>query len=136
MSVSTWIYRTGTEKIMHVLGKRVLRNRKGLQYQVAFDIRGGLQFNSSFGKVLTRQIPPMNRWMHVAATFDGGTFRFFINGKLVATGRGTLGSATDAPLTLGTSGGVKNPWVGRLDDVRIYNRALTSSEVKSLAAFR
>lgn len=69
-------------------------------------------------------------WMHVVATFDGQTMRLFRDGVLVdinVTGPIPL-PALDAPLQLGEG------FEGLFDDVRIYDRALSPTEVQSLHA--
>ena len=67
-------------------------------------------------------------WVHVVATFDGQAMRLFRDGVLVETN--TTGSislpAFDAPLQIGIG------YEGMFDDIRIYNRALSPTEVKSL----
>jgi hypothetical protein len=83
---------------------------------------------------------PLNTWTHVASTYNGSTLTVWINGK--AAGRLAVTGSTcknDLPLAIGAK---DNPdkalleafWDGRLDDVRIYRRALTASEIAGLAA--
>ena len=81
LTVETWVYRTGSGTIMHVMGKRDYCG-SSFNYQMAFDPSGGLQFNSSYGGVYTGVQLAMNQWTHLAATFDGGTFRFFTSTAL------------------------------------------------------
>jgi hypothetical protein len=71
-----------------------------------------------------------NAWTHLAATYDGTTLRFFINGAQVSTkaGAGRLVAAT-GPLRLGGNS-VWGEWFsGRLDDVRVYDRVLSASQI-------
>lgn len=65
----------------------------------------------------------LNRPQHLAVTYSGTSVRIYVDGSLKATGSasGTVDSKT---LKL------KPPPSGRLDEVRIYNRALTQAEVK------
>ncbi len=75
-----------------------------------------------------------NTWMHVAATYSGSTLRLFING--VQEG-GDLSSPAPAintlPLTLGTQATFMRYFQGAMDDVRLYDRALTLDEIQVLA---
>ncbi len=76
----------------------------------------------------------VGEWTHVAVTFDGSVSRFYINGVLTGWGNFSLGSSTRASIQLGASeaGGV-NPFNGALDEVRIYDRVLSDTEIQTLA---
>jgi len=78
---------------------------------------------------------PLNQWSHVAVTRSGSIITFYING--ISAGGGLTGTAlsfSTCPLVIGTgstlgsacSGGFTSYWTGNLDDVRGYNRALSS----------
>lgn len=77
-------------------------------------------------------------WTHVAGTFDGTNVRIYVNG--VQTGisaiTGTIRSSA-APVRIGMGSGTppagEEPFQGGIDDVRIYDRAITSAEALRLA---
>ncbi len=82
----------------------------------------------------------LGRWVHVVAVFangptDGGSL--FIDGApaAMACQFGTCDQARTAagPVMLGMNESVY-AWHGRLDDVRLYDRALTAAEVAQLYA--
>jgi hypothetical protein len=78
------------------------------------------------------------RWIHMAGTFDGNQARLFVDGREVAAlvFSGTIGSSM-VPLTLGArlaTTMADEAHVGRLDDVRLYARALAPAEIAALAA--
>lgn len=77
----------------------------------------------------------LNSWQHVAVTFDGSNVRFYINGVLDRT--------QSAPITMNNgSGGFRmgaSPaserfYQGYMDELRIYDRAITATEISELAA--
>lgn len=76
---------------------------------------------------------PVNAWTHVALVRANGTWRLYVNG----TQRG--GTTTQAPATptqgtyIGSSSQYER-FSGQIDDVRIYNRALPQTEIKSWIA--
>jgi hypothetical protein len=83
------------------------------------------------------QLSPHNRWAHAAATYDGTYTRLYLDGVEVDNVKYVepFPSAT-TPLYLGTNKNVSNagePFVGDLDDVVLYNRALTVAEIQMLA---
>src|SRR5581483_6715243 len=131
MTVELWAYRTGSGSVMHFLGKRAINCGSTWEYQMAFDPNSGLSFDGSGGGVFTGLQMPLNTWMHLAATFDGSTFRFYTNGVLAGTGSGTLGPPNNAPLAIGSSGGCLY-FAGLIDEVAIYKRALSASEIAAI----
>jgi hypothetical protein len=73
---------------------------------------------------------PTNTWTHLAVTYDGSVVRLYVNGVQVGS------IAASGPITAGTGalqlGGLSQSsdvFRGLMDDVRIYNRALTASEI-------
>lgn len=72
-------------------------------------------------------------WMHVVATFDGSSSVIYVNGVSDnSAGYGpTKIRANSNPLTIGARGTIYR-WEGDLDDVRVYNRAVSRSEAASL----
>jgi len=73
---------------------------------------------------------PLNKWTFVAEVYDGTNMTFYVNNSV----------STPAPLTLNTGSSfatighdtLPNNFPGSIDDVRIYSRALSASEIKQL----
>src|SRR5205814_769503 len=74
---------------------------------------------------------PGDAWTFLAGTYDGSTYRLYVNGQLAnsATGNATPGTSTK-PLRIGGDGVWGDFFVGIIDEVRIYNRALSSAEIQ------
>jgi hypothetical protein len=72
-------------------------------------------------------------WHHVAGVYDGAQMQLYLDGVLAATTNvtGTL-IGYDTVLRMGTNGGLTEPLKGKLDDIRVYNRALTADELKEV----
>ena len=72
-----------------------------------------------------------NTWTHIAATFDRYQLRVFINGNLVnsLTDSTAIGNTGTLPLTLGNLHSLSRPWQGLLDEVKLWSRALSASEI-------
>ncbi|GEM_PF-4352273 len=82
------------------------------------------------------------KWYHVAATWDASLLKLYVNGVLDNTAVNTIGAAgTNGGLNIGSQlnedfdATVKNfPFDGMIDDVLIFNRALSDVEIAALAA--
>ncbi|MBX3219030.1 MAG: LamG domain-containing protein [Labilithrix sp.] len=81
----------------------------------------------------------LNRWTHLAVTYDGASLRTFVDGKLSST-NAISGPASNAhPIRLGSKAKMKppeeerdKPFNGAMDEVRVYDRALSVAEVAAL----
>ena len=81
----------------------------------------------------------MNRWHHVAVTYDGGRkargVHLYVNGKEqgkeIDWNDLIFPFGSDEPFRIGAGGGEPN-FQGLIDDVRVYNRALPPEEAKLL----
>jgi len=71
-------------------------------------------------------IPP-NNWTHIAVTFNGTDFEFYVNGEHDYTQNEPATIEISAINLLFTEDG--SNFEGLVDDVRIYNRALTQDEI-------
>ncbi len=70
-------------------------------------------------------------WTHLAVTYDGANMRMYVNGALVRTVAQTGTPVASAePLRIGGNASWGEYFTGLIDDVRIYNRALTQAEVQ------
>lgn len=71
-------------------------------------------------------------WNHIAGTSDGSTLKLYINGALAETRELEEDIIdVDLPLTIG-AGSTDNYWTGLLDELYIFDRVLTASEIRSL----
>jgi alpha-glucosidase/alpha-D-xyloside xylohydrolase len=75
------------------------------------------------------------KWRLVCATYDGKAIRLYADGKEIGNSKaaGAIDASGKAPAYIGSWKGMSEFFKGGLDDVRIYNRALSSAEIKSLA---
>jgi hypothetical protein len=85
---------------------------------------------------------PLNEWHHIALTYDGSRYaegvKLYVDGQLWEwevqlddlNNPRPLGRQ---PVKIGAGGGPQNRFKGSIDEVRIYNRDLTATEVAVLA---
>ncbi|MCX6953665.1 MAG: hypothetical protein NTV51_16060 [Verrucomicrobia bacterium] len=83
----------------------------------------------------------LGRWQHVVATYHQGAMKLYVNGALAAESQTPLRPNTrldprsGPALGIGNTGGKQYniPFDGLIDEVRIYRRALTATEVADRA---
>jgi hypothetical protein len=140
MTLSAWIFPTangGTE------GGMIL-SREG-EYGLARFGDGTVRWSFAAGTawagarwVSTGYVAPLNRWTHLTVTFDRGAVRTYANGALVhSADAGTAEIGDSAPasneLRIGARQGTQ-PFAGRIDEVKVFARALHPAEAAALAA--
>jgi len=88
---------------------------------------GGTFGTPVYGTALTA-----NTWTHLTGSYDGPTMRLYVNGVQVASRAQTGAIATSTnPLQIGGDSIYGQYFVGRIDEVRVYNRALSAAEIQS-----
>lgn len=132
MTIELWAFCIGGNTgNFHLVGKRPDCSYP-IQFQLSHD-GGGLAFGSGYwsSPLYVTFDPPLNEWVHYAATFDGITTCIYVNGSLVGTGAGPLGPKSSEPFEIGNAGTCE-PFNGLIDEVSLYNRALTAAEIKAI----
>jgi hypothetical protein len=83
---------------------------------------------SSWAASTSYTIPLANVWSYYTLTYDGTTARLYVNGALRSSVAGTH-VTNNEPLMIGAWTTSSEFFDGVIDDVRIYNRALTPAEI-------
>lgn len=134
MTLEAWVYPTATTNWQTVLLKEsggglayALYARSNANRPAAYVNIAGVDRAASSGSGL-----PRNAWSHVAATYSGVTVTLYVNGVLRSSSSvtGTL-PATSSPLRIGGNTVWGEYFKGRIDEIRIYNRALNAAEIQS-----
>lgn len=72
------------------------------------------------------------QWIHLLGVHDGTSGKLYVNGVLAATAVNTPLSVTSTSWDIGAHKAPNYYLDGKLDDVRIYNRALSAGEISQL----
>jgi Concanavalin A-like lectin/glucanases superfamily len=92
---------------------------------------------TAFPHISSTAIVADNAFHHVVGTLEGATMRIYVDGVLSGENPSYSGTPTDSiqnngNVRLGRHFNLNRQLTGRLDDVRIYNHALSQAEVSSL----
>jgi hypothetical protein len=151
-SLAVWLRATGNQP-MAVFQKLDEQPRRGYEWLLDDVVLVGIQkwaarltitlASDAAGGALqirTRQRLRLGDWYHVTLTYDGSGkasgLVLYVDGKAFETDvvRDTLAGsiAADAPLRIGSKT-LGKPFIGQLDDLRLYSRALTPDQIEQLA---
>ena len=134
LTLSCWVKRSSATS-----GNLIKKADASNGYRLWITATGALQFEVLIGgttkTVTSATTIPQNTWKHVAARYDGSALRVFIGGTIEAATTAATGSlaATTEALWLGYYDGTSHHLNGYLDDVSIYDRALSDAEITSLS---
>ena len=101
--------------------------------EVPGDLAPNIQADTYSTGLVSRKKDSNGYWHHIVGVYDGESMFLYVDGSLSvsAAASGTIDSNKD-PLSIGADLWPYSKWKGLVDDVRIYNRALSSDEVCDL----
>jgi Concanavalin A-like lectin/glucanases superfamily len=153
ISVDAWIYIPNPLvgfTTASIINKRSPGNNEGYTFELVNGFAGdarnnfqpvnnGLQFeittpNGSFVNAITASnVIGSGQWYFVAGTYDGSAVKVFVNGSLVASKSitGSIDPVSD-DLVIGRNivNGLSFP--GLIDEVELFNRALSATEIQAI----
>ena len=118
-------------------GNYELRLQANANQSVQWLYEPGPGINSTVTLTAPGAGPAVGQWSHIALTHDsGGNFTYYLNGASVSSGTGpTFGTLTNAnPLYLGSRADLFTTFTGDLDEISIWDGALTGGEVADIFA--
>lgn len=115
-------------------------HREGSSDFAAFHMSGLSNGYGADGGTTNIRLP--KRWLHLVGTYKNGVgAMLYINGAVEASNPGVSGlinTSGNDPVTIGAwinGGSLQRQWQGQIDEVRLYNRALSAADVAELYAF-
>jgi hypothetical protein len=132
MTLEAWVYPTTASTDWRSI---LAKNTDRYYLMASSDPQGmpaaGGTFGSGNANVFGTQLLPLNTWRHVAATFDGASLQLFVNGASVASTARSGPLTTSAENLLIGADHYGEYFQGVLDEIRIYNRALSLPELQA-----
>ncbi len=114
------------------VGYEMITNKSGGQFGINLRSAAGVNAGPPFGEIPVTD----GKWHHLALIFDAqskasriyvdGNLDNFLNSNVI----GVQEFSNDVALLFGTSIGLTGFWNGWLDEIRIWSKALTVSEIK------
>jgi hypothetical protein len=137
-TISLWMKSSNISQYQTYLLSKLNNSGSDNVYSILYNYGGGrVQFYCGAGCGIGMSGSEMfvtdTGWHHIVYDYDGSTFTGYVDGvqKISQTAAAILNPSTGNLLFASFNGG-QNYFNGSLDDVRIYNRALSASEIKLL----
>lgn len=145
ISIMAWVKITSSG-FRGILGKTGVTNKNiGAPYD--FYVNTGRQVTfvcgrdatpvtgATFGLVSSTSALALLTWYHVAATYDGTSYKLYINGSLDKGGTLLISAGpadSGGPLYIGSRADFLTQMIGSIDDPRIYNRIVDGTEMATI----
>ncbi len=137
ITLSAWIRPNAADGMRTIIGHGYTTSPNG---QVVLQIVGGQYGVGSWngvgnGAYLPVPASDIGNWVHLAGVYTGTSWILYRNAIPVSTNVHPLGSMlVNANWAIGANGGGGSRFFsGLIDEVRIYNRALSADEIKAVA---
>ncbi len=136
LTISVWVNPTDYADYRAILSKRDSPIASNMRIDFGLSRGGGGVYVFTGSSNSFSYAPPLNSWTHLALAADSSGTRLYVNGVLQQTiGVITLGTNTSANTVIGGTGegaaGDNDPFKGKIDDLRIYSRALSQAEIQA-----
>ncbi|MFD1063593.1 LamG-like jellyroll fold domain-containing protein [Winogradskyella litorisediminis] len=135
-TLSTWIKRESDSRNKSIISKRDASYAQGYDLKILNSQRVEMSWkNGGTHRIQSAVVIPQNVWHHIAITHNGTTARLYIDGVLETTANLPLPADTDRSFLIGAAGRDGNSTAhfdGNIDEVRVWNTALTESQIRFL----
>jgi len=133
ITIAAWIYPTGdgNSDFPRIVDKSSGLSSTGPGYKIYLRGADNYIVTLSVGGAdrISSSSIVFNTWNYMALIITGTQWRFFLNGTWEQWNETALPSSVNNSLSIGTGSTADRHFEGLMDDVRIYNRALTEEEV-------
>jgi hypothetical protein len=138
ITIEGWFYITSTFNLTGLVTE-ALGSNNNVKFGITSDVVSGAQKiyagftnNGTSTTVTSSENLPLNKWTHIAATYDGASLKVYVNGTLTGTVANTsaLPSGVDA-WYFGKAASGSNLFPGTMDEIRIWNSARSQSDINA-----
>jgi hypothetical protein len=132
-SVSAWVNTSAAGTTKYIVNKGDTNHGYWLRFEANNTLRFLLDYNSTADATQTTATYTDGQWHHVVGVASRSTgLKLYVDGVLAGTNNSLTGGdiSSSLPLTLGHA--AANTMNGLLDDVRIYNYALSAADIQTL----
>jgi len=143
LTISAWVYRTVNVAAFETVVTKRLSNGTFTNYELSFNNTStgnskAFGFYSGTTFTVSTVLVPLATWTHIASVSTASGTIYYANGRAAGTSPNVVGNPNSHPFKIGAVAGSPETQFlsANLDDVIIYNRALSPNEIRLLASRR
>jgi hypothetical protein len=140
-TLTAWINPGDFNDWRAIFSKRDSYDESAMRFDIGLNMDSGAVYLTTAQDTVTFDYtPPTNAWTQIAVVATSAGTKLYVDGDLAEElDPVRLGSNSTANVAIGGTGegvgGDNDPFTGIIDELRIYNRALSASEVRQVYAF-
>jgi hypothetical protein len=137
-TLTAWINPASDDDWHAIFSKRDLYDASMMRFDIGLHIDSGqVYLTTGQDFVIFDYIPPKNAWTHIAVVATNTDIELYVNGLFQERCEPVrLGTGATANTAIGGTGegvgGDNDPFIGIIDEVRVYNRVLSAHEVRQV----
>jgi len=141
-TISAWIYPTSLYHTNYptIISKRNSGNFDNMDWELFYYASPNADIEFWFGGAGSVTLasgirPPVNQWSMITVTRSGSSFTFYNNGVFASSGNSGVAMPEGDNIRIGSLEAaltLEDYFAGKIDEVRLYNRALSADEIRSL----
>lgn len=138
ITIDAWVYRNSPRVGATIFQKRSPANVGGYVFEVTGQDDRQLQFvlmiDGTYHFATSPPVLTVGTWQHVAATYDGQMMRIYVDGnEVIGVPQSGTVDPTEDPVVIGRNEVYHGfAWDGKIDEVELFNRALSRSEILAI----
>jgi len=143
LTISAWVYRSTDVAAYETVVTKRLSLGTTTNYELSFNNSStsgskAFGFYSGGGFTVSTVLVPLLSWTHIATVSTASGTSYYVNGRPAGTSTTTVGTPNVHPFKIAAVAGSPETqyFNGLIDDVAIYNRALTAGEIRTLSRRR
>ncbi|MBJ7427349.1 MAG: cadherin-like beta sandwich domain-containing protein, partial [Bacteroidia bacterium] len=127
LMISVWVNRTSNP----INYQAIVTNDDG-GYDRGIDLYTDNNYHIFAGRDINTGIPSsLNTWEYISVLWSSSAIKMYKDGVLVFTTTGESASSSTTGTTIGNTSGLGIPFTGKIDELSIWNRELSISEVQT-----
>ncbi len=134
-SISAWVNSSSSNIFYQTIFSRG-RNLLPFWLQIAGNrVRAAVKATSGLDYIYSIATLQKNKWYHVVLTYKNNQANLYVDGVFdnsMVMPSGSLVMTANERMTVGTIDGLTAPFIGEIDDVRLYDKALNSSDILTI----
>ncbi len=142
LTIAAWVRPQSYSDYRAIFSKRDAYSSAAMRFDLGLNrSTGQVYVGHASSKRTFSYAPPTNTWTHLTVVLTSTAATLYVNGTLLQTQSAiTLGTGTSAKTAIGNTGegsaGDGDPFLGAIDEVRVYSRALSTGDIQALFAYQ